>query len=413
MTYQALSERVGLSPRPCLERVRRLEQKGVIRGYAALIEPLSVGHDIIALAGITMRDPVRRRAAASRTRALRPSVRRRAAGGERRERLCGRYRRADARGLRGFDRGLSGRSGFRDRPHPHDLRAEDPQEFRRLSGPRQPGLTRRASATADLAGAGGEFSPNGTGEPLGLSGGGPHGQHRSRKECHRRELRSAPRRLAEAKGVWVTDTDGKRYLDMMSAYSAVSLGHGHPRILKAMMEQASRLAVTSRAYHTELLGPFLEAPRRSHRPRHGAADEHRRRGGRNRHQGGATLGIPLQEHCEGSRRNHRRGITISTAGRRRSWASRRTKPIATVSARSTAVSGRCRSATSRLWRAPSRRNTCAILIEPIQGEAGIVVPPEGYLRELRAICDRNRRSADPRRSPVRPRAHRALVRPSA
>src|SRR5918997_4246888 len=64
--------------------------------------------------------------------------------------------------------------------------------------------------------------------------------------------------LREAKGVWATDTNGKRYLDMMSAYSAVSLGHGHPRILNAMMEQASRLAVTSRAYHTELLGTFLE-----------------------------------------------------------------------------------------------------------------------------------------------------------
>ena len=64
--------------------------------------------------------------------------------------------------------------------------------------------------------------------------------------------------LTEAKGVWVTDTEGRRYLDMMSAYSAVSLGHGHPRILNAMMEQASRLAVTSRAYHTDVLGPFLE-----------------------------------------------------------------------------------------------------------------------------------------------------------
>ncbi|MDF2813553.1 MAG: ornithine--oxo-acid transaminase, partial [Microvirga sp.] len=64
--------------------------------------------------------------------------------------------------------------------------------------------------------------------------------------------------LREAKGVWVTDVNGNRYLDMMSAYSAVSLGHAHPRILKAMMEQASKLAVTSRAYHTELLGPFLK-----------------------------------------------------------------------------------------------------------------------------------------------------------
>ena len=57
ITYQALSERVGLSPRPCLERVKRLEQRGVIRGYAALVEPSALGHDIIALAGIAMRDP--------------------------------------------------------------------------------------------------------------------------------------------------------------------------------------------------------------------------------------------------------------------------------------------------------------------------------------------------------------------
>jgi Lrp/AsnC family transcriptional regulator, leucine-responsive regulatory protein len=57
MTYQALSERVGLSPRPCLERVRRLEQRGVIRGFAALVDPAALGHDIIALAEIAMRDP--------------------------------------------------------------------------------------------------------------------------------------------------------------------------------------------------------------------------------------------------------------------------------------------------------------------------------------------------------------------
>jgi DNA-binding Lrp family transcriptional regulator len=64
ITYQALSEQVGLSPRPCLERVKRLEQKGVIRGFTALVEPAALGHDIIALAGISMRDP----SAASRQR---------------------------------------------------------------------------------------------------------------------------------------------------------------------------------------------------------------------------------------------------------------------------------------------------------------------------------------------------------
>jgi DNA-binding Lrp family transcriptional regulator len=57
MTYQALSERVGLSPRPCLERVKRLEQRGVIRGYSVLLDPASLGHDIVALAEIAMRDP--------------------------------------------------------------------------------------------------------------------------------------------------------------------------------------------------------------------------------------------------------------------------------------------------------------------------------------------------------------------
>jgi DNA-binding Lrp family transcriptional regulator len=56
-TYQALSDKVGLSPRPCLERVRRLEQRGVIRGYAALIDPGAVGHHVIAMAEIAMRDP--------------------------------------------------------------------------------------------------------------------------------------------------------------------------------------------------------------------------------------------------------------------------------------------------------------------------------------------------------------------
>lgn len=57
ITYQALSERVGLSARPCLERVKRLEQKGVIRGFTVLVEPSALGHDIIALASISMRDP--------------------------------------------------------------------------------------------------------------------------------------------------------------------------------------------------------------------------------------------------------------------------------------------------------------------------------------------------------------------
>ena len=150
--------------------------------------------------------------------------------------------------------------------------------------------------------------------------------------------------LTEAKGVWVTDTEGRRYLDMMSAYSAVSLGHGHPRILNAMMEQASRLAVTSRAYHTDVLGPFLE---------------------RLVQVSGLDMALPMNTGAEAvetaikaarrwgySRQEDRRGIeprsssprTISMAGRPPSSASPRTNPIARASAPSPAASSRCRSA---------------------------------------------------------------------
>ena len=63
--------------------------------------------------------------------------------------------------------------------------------------------------------------------------------------------------LARGKGAHLWDTAGRRYVDMMSAYSAASLGHGHPRILAALTEQANRLAVPSRAYYNDRLGPFL------------------------------------------------------------------------------------------------------------------------------------------------------------
>ena len=63
--------------------------------------------------------------------------------------------------------------------------------------------------------------------------------------------------LAHGKGAHLWDTSGRRYLDMMSAYSAASHGHGHPRILAALTAQAERLAVPSRAYYNDRLGPFL------------------------------------------------------------------------------------------------------------------------------------------------------------
>jgi ornithine--oxo-acid transaminase len=194
--------------------------------------------------------------------------------------------------------------------------------------------------------------------------------------------------LQEAKGVWATDVRGRRYLDMMSAYSAVSLGHGHPRILKAMMEQASRLAVTSRAYHTELLGPFLE---------------------RLVHVTGLDMALPMNTGAEAVE-------TAIKAARR--WGYQK-KKVARDRAeiivadnnfhgRTTTIVGFSSDGSYRKDFGPFAGgfklvpfgdaeaveqaitpDTCAVLIEPIQGEAGIVVPPDGYLKELRAICDRN------------------------
>jgi ornithine--oxo-acid transaminase len=195
--------------------------------------------------------------------------------------------------------------------------------------------------------------------------------------------------LKEAKGVWATDTQGRRYLDMMSAYSAVSLGHGHPRILNAMMEQASRLAVTSRAYHTELLGPFLE---------------------RLVQITGLDMALPMNTGAEAVE-------TAIKAARRWGYRTRniprdRAEIIVADNnfhGRTTTIVGFSSDESYRdgfgpfaggftlvpfgdacAVEAAITENTCAVFIEPIQGEAGIVVPPEGYLRELRAICDRHK-----------------------
>jgi len=64
--------------------------------------------------------------------------------------------------------------------------------------------------------------------------------------------------LSEANGAWVTDVEGKKYLDFLSAYSAVNQGHRHPKIINALIEQANKLTLTSRAFHNDILGDFLE-----------------------------------------------------------------------------------------------------------------------------------------------------------
>lgn len=192
--------------------------------------------------------------------------------------------------------------------------------------------------------------------------------------------------LSRGAGVWLWDREGRRYMDFMSAYSAVSLGHGHPRIRQALTEQASRLAVVSRAFHSDNLGAFLESlcavtgfdaalPMNTGAEAVETAIKAARRWGYDR------KGIPADkaEIIVAAGNFHGRTTTIvgfsSDAEYRRGFGPFApgfvTVPFGDAAAAERAVTS----------------NTCAILMEPIQGEGGIIVPPDGYLSELRRICD--------------------------
>ena len=191
---------------------------------------------------------------------------------------------------------------------------------------------------------------------------------------------------ASAEGAWITDVDGRRYLDCLAAYSAVNFGHRNPEITATAHAQLDTVTLVSRAFHSDKLGPFCAALARlcgkdmvlpmnsgaeavesglKSRPQVG-----RRRQGRSR-RAGRTSSWPT---------------TTSMAARSASSASPRTRRRGADSDRSRRDSARCRSAMPRRWPSAIDDNTVAVLLEPIQGEAGIVVPPDDYLPAVRALC---------------------------
>ena len=191
--------------------------------------------------------------------------------------------------------------------------------------------------------------------------------------------------LARGAGVHAWDTAGKRYLDMMSAYSALSFGHGHPRLVAALTDQAQRLALTSRAFHSDQLGPFLErlcevTGQEMALPMNTGAEAVETALKAARKWAHTVKGVPDGQAqiiaCEGN--FHGRTTTIvgfsSEPGYKAGFG-----PFAGGFAQVPYGDAQA------LARAITP-HTAAFLVEPIQGEAGIIVPPEGYLAECARIC---------------------------
>jgi ornithine--oxo-acid transaminase len=193
--------------------------------------------------------------------------------------------------------------------------------------------------------------------------------------------------IARGEGSWVTDVEGKRYLDLLSAYSALNFGHLHPAIVAVAQEQLARLTLTSRAYHNDQLGAFAAALAELC---------------------GKDLVLPMNTGAE----------AVETAIKvARAWAYR-VKGVPAGAAEIVVAGGNFHGRTTTIvgfsddpeargdfgpftpgfmaapfgdaeaLEAVLTDNTAAVLLEPIQGEAGVIVPPAGYLAAVREMCTR-------------------------
>ena len=190
--------------------------------------------------------------------------------------------------------------------------------------------------------------------------------------------------LTRGAGAHLWDIEGRRYVDMMSAYSAISLGHAHPRIIAKLTEQARRLAVPSRAYYNDRLGPFLEEICKLTGldvalPMNTGAEAVETAIKAARRWGNRAKGLTRPEIVVAAGNFHGRTTTIISFSSEPEYRDGfgpftpgfRSAPFGDLAAMEAAMTA----------------ETAAVLVEPIQGEGGIIVPPDGWLAGLRRLCD--------------------------
>ncbi|GKV56903.1 ornithine aminotransferase [Sporosarcina sp. NCCP-2222] len=194
--------------------------------------------------------------------------------------------------------------------------------------------------------------------------------------------------ISEAEGVWVKDPEGNKYMDMLSAYSAVNQGHRHPKIIQALKDQADRVTLTSRAFHSDQLGPWYEmvsqisgkdmvlpmntgaeavetaikaARRWSYDVKGIEEDKAEIIGCEGNFHGRTMTAVSLSSDPE-----YKRGFGPMLPGIK-------LVPYGDIEALEKAITP----------------NTAAFIIEPIQGEAGIIIPPAGYMKAAYELCKKN------------------------
>ena len=194
--------------------------------------------------------------------------------------------------------------------------------------------------------------------------------------------------LSRGRGIWVWDVDGRKYLDCLASYSAVNQGHCHPRIMAAMVEQAQKLTITSRAFRSDQLGLSYEdlcKLTNSHKvlPMNSGAEAVETAIKAVRKWGYQVKGVPEDKAEIITCANNFHGRTITIVGF--SSEEQYREGFGPFSPGFTIIPF---GDTNALEEAITP-HTVGFLVEPIQGEGGVIVPPEGYLREAKRICERH------------------------